>query len=122
MKERMCSASFGSRVGAPNGRSLSWLQCLLTLAGHNCRAFTSRMTLPGANFAHSALQHPPDMMRQSAGGHVSLQNVHIRYEDSVSTSGPLACGLVLQNLTAVTTNSKWKATQIDADARSLFKV
>ncbi|GFY47902.1 vacuolar protein sorting-associated protein 13 [Trichonephila inaurata madagascariensis] len=53
---------------------------------------------------------------------VSLQNVHIRYEDSVSTSGPLACGLVLQNLTAVTTNSKWKATQIDADARSLFKV
>ncbi|GFY53155.1 putative vacuolar protein, partial [Trichonephila inaurata madagascariensis] len=53
---------------------------------------------------------------------VSLQNVHIRYEDSVSTSGPLACGLVLQNLTAVTTNSKWKATQIDADARSLFKL
>ncbi|KAF8773523.1 Vacuolar protein sorting-associated protein 13C like protein [Argiope bruennichi] len=53
---------------------------------------------------------------------VSLQNVHIRYEDTVSTSGPLACGLVLQNLTAVTTNSKWKATQIDADARSLFKL
>ncbi|GBM43123.1 Vacuolar protein sorting-associated protein 13 [Araneus ventricosus] len=52
---------------------------------------------------------------------VSLQNVHIRYEDTVSTSGPLACGLVLQNLTAVTTNSKWKATQIDTDARSLFK-
>ncbi|CAL1270146.1 unnamed protein product [Larinioides sclopetarius] len=53
---------------------------------------------------------------------VSLQNVHIRFEDTVSTSGPLACGLVLQNLTAVTTNSKWKATQIDADARSLFKL
>ncbi|GIY87393.1 vacuolar protein sorting-associated protein 13 [Caerostris extrusa] len=52
---------------------------------------------------------------------VSLQNVHIRYEDSVSTNGPLACGLVLQNLTAVTTNSKWKATQIDADARSLLR-
>ncbi|KAG8198773.1 hypothetical protein JTE90_007083 [Oedothorax gibbosus] len=53
---------------------------------------------------------------------VSVQNVHIRYEDGVSTSGTLACGLVLQNLTAVTTNSKWKATQIDAEATSLFKL
>ncbi|XP_071038592.1 intermembrane lipid transfer protein VPS13A [Parasteatoda tepidariorum] len=53
---------------------------------------------------------------------VSLQNVHIRFEDTVSTSGPLACGLVLQNLTAVTTNSKWRATQIDAEAKSLFKL
>ncbi|GBM56203.1 hypothetical protein AVEN_47269-1 [Araneus ventricosus] len=33
----------------PKGRSLTWLLCLLTLAGHIGLAFTPRVALPGEN-------------------------------------------------------------------------
>lgn len=35
---------------------------------------------------------------------LSITNVHIRYEDSVSTETPLACGLCIGSITAETTN------------------
>lgn len=53
---------------------------------------------------------------------VSIQNVHIRYEDVVSGHSALACGMLIQSLTAITTNNKWKPTQIDGDAKSIFKL
>ncbi|XP_067142942.1 intermembrane lipid transfer protein VPS13A-like isoform X2 [Centruroides vittatus] len=53
---------------------------------------------------------------------VSIQNVHIRYEDIVSGHSALACGMLIQSLTAITTNNKWKPTQIDGDAKSIFKL
>ncbi|XP_023244588.1 putative vacuolar protein sorting-associated protein 13C [Centruroides sculpturatus] len=55
-------------------------------------------------------------------GKVSIQNVHIRYEDIVSGHSALACGILIQSLTAITTNNKWKPTQIDGDAKSIFKL
>lgn len=35
--------------------------------------------------------------------------MHIRYEDNVSQSCPLAVGLCISGITAETTNSRWKA-------------
>ncbi|KAK4883024.1 hypothetical protein RN001_006343 [Aquatica leii] len=40
---------------------------------------------------------------------ISVANVHIRYEDCVSSKDPLACGLCIGSITAETTNNKWKA-------------
>lgn len=41
---------------------------------------------------------------------VTIQNIHIRYEDRVSQSTPIAAGLCISGITAETTNSRWKAS------------
>ncbi|GBM56100.1 hypothetical protein AVEN_28096-1, partial [Araneus ventricosus] len=47
----------------PKGRSLTWLLCLLTLAGHIGLALTPRVALPGENlpmyFTQTAHCQPP---------------------------------------------------------------
>ncbi|GBN88145.1 hypothetical protein AVEN_122305-1 [Araneus ventricosus] len=49
----------------PKGRSLTWLLCLLTLAGNIGLAFTPRVALPGENlpmyFNQTAQCHPPPL-------------------------------------------------------------
>ena len=35
---------------------------------------------------------------------------------------PFACGVMLKELTATTTNAQWKPTTLDADASSIYKV
>jgi hypothetical protein len=54
---------------------------------------------------------------------ISIHNVHIRYEDTISKAGSaIAMGIAFQSVTAITTNSKWKPSQIDANASKMFKV
>ncbi|KAL1474070.1 hypothetical protein MTO96_021591 [Rhipicephalus appendiculatus] len=54
---------------------------------------------------------------------VSVQNVHIRYEDALSSARqPFACGIVLQSLTAITTSSKWKPIQLDSSSKTTYKL
>ncbi|KAG1650405.1 Vacuolar protein sorting-associated protein 13C [Nymphon striatum] len=54
---------------------------------------------------------------------IAVRNVHIRYEDVVTDKNfPLACGIMLQSITASTTNSKWKPSQLDANASTIFKL
>lgn len=54
---------------------------------------------------------------------VSVQNVHIRYEDTVSSpKHPFACGAVLQSLTAITTSNKWKPIQLDSSSTTIYKL
>ena len=49
--------------------------------------------------------------------------VHIRYEDCTALSGTtISAGLCLQSLVAETTNSKWKETQINGKAKTIFKL
>jgi vacuolar protein sorting-associated protein 13A/C len=46
---------------------------------------------------------------------ISVKNVHIRYEDSISDPGhPFAAGLTLQELSAVSTDENWKPTFIQS--------
>ncbi|TIA11816.1 vacuolar protein sorting-associated protein 13 [Aureobasidium pullulans] len=48
---------------------------------------------------------------------ISVKNVHIRYEDSISDPGhPFAAGLTLQELSAVSTDENWKPTFIQSTA------
>ncbi|GBN76413.1 hypothetical protein AVEN_146328-1 [Araneus ventricosus] len=71
-QERMCSKVYSSWLRVvvqllfkehPKGRSLTWLLCLLTLAGQIGLAFTPRVALPGENlpmyFTQTAQCHPP---------------------------------------------------------------
>ncbi|GBN64257.1 hypothetical protein AVEN_68635-1 [Araneus ventricosus] len=55
----------------PKGRNLTWLLCLLTLAGHIGLAFTPRVALPGENlpmyFTQTAQCHHPATLRQPVG-------------------------------------------------------
>ncbi|XP_077487985.1 intermembrane lipid transfer protein VPS13A-like isoform X2 [Amblyomma americanum] len=54
---------------------------------------------------------------------ISVQNVHIRYEDTVSSPKyPFGCGVVLQSLTAITTSSKWKPIQLDSSSKTIYKL
>lgn len=54
---------------------------------------------------------------------VSIQNVHIRFEDTNFVPNcALSCGIAFQSLTAITTNSRWKPAQIDANVSKMFKV
>ncbi|KAG9547459.1 vacuolar protein sorting-associated protein 13, partial [Aureobasidium melanogenum] len=46
---------------------------------------------------------------------ISVKNVHVRYEDSISDPGhPFAAGLTLQELSAVSTDENWKPTFIQS--------
>ena len=54
---------------------------------------------------------------------IQIERIHIRYEDSVSIPGfNISGGLCLQSLTAETTNSKWKETDINGKAATIFKL
>ena len=52
-----------------------------------------------------------------------VARVHIRYEDGTALPGTtISAGLCLQSLVAETTNSKWKETQINGKAKTIFKL
>ena len=54
---------------------------------------------------------------------LQIERVHIRYEDATSLPGMvISGGLCLQSLTAETTNSKWKETEINGKASTIFKL
>ena len=54
---------------------------------------------------------------------LQIERVHIRYEDVTSVPGMIISGgLCLQSLTAETTNSKWKETEINGKASTIFKL
>lgn len=54
---------------------------------------------------------------------LQIERVHIRYEDSVSIPGfTVSAGFCLRSLIAETTNSKWKETQINGKAKTIFKL
>ena len=54
---------------------------------------------------------------------IQIERVHIRYEDSVSIPGfTLSAGLCLQSLVAETTNSRWKESQINGKAPTIYKL
>ncbi|GAB7347666.1 hypothetical protein MBLNU459_g4530t1 [Dothideomycetes sp. NU459] len=54
---------------------------------------------------------------------ITVKNVHIRYEDSISDPGhPFAAGLTLQELSAVSTDSNWKPTFIQSTSDTTHKL
>ena len=54
---------------------------------------------------------------------LQIERVHLRYEDSVSIPGTtFSAGFCLQSLIAETTNSKWKETQINGKASTIYKL
>ncbi|EDO42082.1 predicted protein [Nematostella vectensis] len=54
---------------------------------------------------------------------VSVKNIHIRYEDQVtSCESPFAVGFTLQNLSAETTDDNWKTSVVNAAAKTVFKL
>ncbi|OJD40388.1 vacuolar protein sorting-associated protein vps13 [Diplodia corticola] len=54
---------------------------------------------------------------------VSVKNVHIRYEDSLSDPGhPFALGITLDELSAVSTDENWKPTFIQSASTSAHKL
>ncbi|EDO27942.1 predicted protein, partial [Nematostella vectensis] len=53
---------------------------------------------------------------------VSVKNIHMRYEDQVtSCESPFAVGFTLQNLSAETTDDNWKTSVVNAAAKTVFK-
>ena len=47
----------------------------------------------------------------------------MRYEDKVTNPDhPFACGIILKQLSAESTNEKWQVTHIDAGASQIHKV
>ena len=54
---------------------------------------------------------------------IQIERIHIRYEDSNSVPGiTISGGLCLQSLIAETTNSKWKETDINGKAATIYKL
>ncbi|KAL1297408.1 hypothetical protein AAFC00_004942 [Neodothiora populina] len=54
---------------------------------------------------------------------ISVKNVHIRYEDSISAPGhPFAAGLTLSELSAVSTDENWKPTFIQTASATTHKL
>lgn len=54
---------------------------------------------------------------------VTVKNIHVRYEDSISTPGhPFALGITLQEFSAVSTDGEWKPTFIQDSAKSTHKL
>ena len=54
---------------------------------------------------------------------VSVQNIHIRYEDSISDPGhPFALGITLEGFDAVSTDENWKATFIQSSSDTTHKL
>lgn len=54
---------------------------------------------------------------------ISIKNVHIRYEDSISSPGhPFAVGLTLKELSAVSTDADWNPTFIQSTSEITHKL
>jgi vacuolar protein sorting-associated protein 13A/C len=54
---------------------------------------------------------------------VTVKNVHIRYEDSISTPGhPFAVGMTLADFSAISTDGNWKPTFIQGNSESTHKL
>ena len=54
---------------------------------------------------------------------VTIERVHVRYEDTITTPGhPFACGVMLTSLAAETTDAAWRPTQVDGTATEIHKV
>lgn len=54
---------------------------------------------------------------------VSVKNIHIRYEDSISDPGhPFASGITLEEFSAVSTDENWKPTFIQSSSSSTHKI
>src|ERR1700761_8739266 len=54
---------------------------------------------------------------------VSVKNIHIRYEDSISDPGhPFALGITLEEFSAVSTDENWKPTFIQGNSSSTHKL
>ena len=54
---------------------------------------------------------------------VSIKNIHIRYEDAISTQGhPFALGLTIKELSAVSTDSDWKPSFIQSTSGTTNKL
>lgn len=89
---------------------------------------TRRLELLEEPFAENELDKPRGFFENLIGTivnnvQVSVQNVHIRYEDTItSPQYPFACGMVLQSLTAITTSSKWKPIQLDSASKTIYKL
>lgn len=54
---------------------------------------------------------------------VTIENIHIRYEDSISSPGhPFAAGLTLSELSAVSTDGDWRPTFIQSSSSTTHKL
>ncbi|ATY65465.1 vacuolar sorting-associated vps13 [Cordyceps militaris] len=54
---------------------------------------------------------------------VTVKNIHVRYEDSISTPGhPFALGLTLEEFSAVSTDGQWKPTFIQDSSHVTHKL
>jgi vacuolar protein sorting-associated protein 13A/C len=54
---------------------------------------------------------------------VSIKNIHVRYEDSISAPGhPFALGVTLEEFSAVSTDGEWKPTYIQNSKGSTHKL
>ncbi|KIK70982.1 hypothetical protein GYMLUDRAFT_33082 [Collybiopsis luxurians FD-317 M1] len=54
---------------------------------------------------------------------ITVQNIHIRYEDKMSVPGhPFAAGVTLAGFTAVSVNEKWQAAFIESTAGAIHKL
>ncbi|KAK0609948.1 hypothetical protein B0T17DRAFT_501212 [Bombardia bombarda] len=54
---------------------------------------------------------------------VTVKNIHIRYEDSISAPGhPFALGITLEEFSAVSTDGEWKPTFITGSAKTTHKL
>ncbi|KAK3689238.1 hypothetical protein B0T22DRAFT_461182 [Podospora appendiculata] len=54
---------------------------------------------------------------------VTVKNIHIRYEDSISAPGhPFALGVTLEEFSAVSTDGEWKPTFITGSAKTTHKL
>ena len=54
---------------------------------------------------------------------VSIKNIHIRYEDSISAPGhPFSLGLTLQEFSAVSTDENWKPSYIQSSSGTTHKL
>ncbi|KAL9059489.1 MAG: hypothetical protein Q9162_001187 [Coniocarpon cinnabarinum] len=54
---------------------------------------------------------------------VTIKNIHVRYEDVISNPGhPFAAGLILHELSAVSTNDQWQPTFIQSSSDTTHKL
>ncbi|KAK0164246.1 hypothetical protein PV328_002894 [Microctonus aethiopoides] len=53
---------------------------------------------------------------------ITVNNVHIRYEETFSNSSRLACGLCIQSFSMATTNNKWKPGVTAVTSTSIYQL
>lgn len=52
----------------------------------------------------------------------AITNIHIRYEDNISTDHRFAAGITLSELSAITTNENWVADTLSETLNTIYKV